>query len=73
MPRKPRMSLAGVPAHVIQCGNNRYACFFRDGDYRFYFQCMAAARSPYGAEVHAYVLMGNHVHLIGALLVPSRM
>jgi REP element-mobilizing transposase RayT len=28
MPRKPRMYLAGIPAHVVQRGNNRDACFF---------------------------------------------
>lgn len=29
MPRKQRMYLPGVPAHVVQRGNNRNACFFR--------------------------------------------
>jgi REP element-mobilizing transposase RayT len=28
MPRKPRMYLPGVPAHIVQRGNNRDACFF---------------------------------------------
>lgn len=30
MPRKQRMYLPGVPAHVVQRGNNREACFFQD-------------------------------------------
>ena len=33
MPRKPRMYLAGIPAHAVQRGNNRDACFFCDEDY----------------------------------------
>ena len=35
MPRKQRMYLPGVPAHVVQRGNNRSACFFHDEDYQF--------------------------------------
>lgn len=69
MPRKPRMYLAGVPAHVIQRGNNREACFFHEDDYRFYRQCLADACDRYGAELHAYVLMTNHTHL---LMTPRR-
>ncbi len=34
MPRKRRMYLPGIPAHVVQRGNNRGACFDADQDYR---------------------------------------
>jgi len=64
MPRKPRMYMAGVPAHVIQRGNNRGACFFHEDDYIFYRSCLAQACARYGVSLHAYVLMGNHVHLL---------
>ena len=64
MPRKPRMYLPGVPCHVIQCGNNREACFFAQQDYLFYLSCLGDACSRYHAAVHAYVLMTNHVHLL---------
>jgi len=30
MPRRPRITLPGVPLHLIQRGNNRQACFFGD-------------------------------------------
>lgn len=56
MPRKPCMYLAGVPAPVIQRGNNREACFFRDDNYRCYRQCLADACGRYDVAVHAYVL-----------------
>ena len=36
MPRKPRMYLPGIPAHIVQRGNNREPCFFAEDDYRFY-------------------------------------
>jgi len=40
MPRKPRMYLPGIPAHVVQRGNNRDACFFADEDYRYYLNAL---------------------------------
>ena len=64
MPRKPRMYLAGVPCHVVQRGNNRDACFFADDDYRFYREALGDACRRYRVDVHAYVLMTNHVHLL---------
>ena len=68
MPRKPRIYLPGIPCHVIQRGNNRDACFYSDQDYRFYLDCLESACSRYKVQLHAYVLMTNHVHL---LMTPS--
>ena len=64
MPRKQRMYLPGVPAHVVQRGNNRDACFFQDEDYQFYLAVLAEALKRYRVQLHAYVLMTNHVHLL---------
>lgn len=64
MPRKPRMYLPGVPAHVVQRGNNRDACFFQDEDYQFYLAVLGDALKRYRVQLHAYVLMTNHVHLL---------
>ena len=64
MPRKPRMYLPGVPAHVVQRGNNRNACFYADVDYRYYLDCLRQGLRRYQVRLHAYVLMTNHVHLL---------
>lgn len=64
MPRKTRMYLPGVPAHVVQRGHNRNACFFSDDDCRFYLECLGQGLRRYGVQLHAYVLMTNHVHLL---------
>ena len=64
MARLPRFSLAGVPQHVIQRGNNRHACFAAEADPRFYLDCLHEAAQRYECAVHAYVLMTNHVHLL---------
>ena len=64
MPRKPRMYLADIPAHVVQRGNNRDACFFSDDDYLFYLDVLGQGLRRYKVKLHAYCLMTNHVHLL---------
>jgi putative transposase len=58
------MYIPGLPCHVIQRGNNRDATFFCAADYRLYLECLGEACARYGAELHAYVLMTNHTHLL---------
>jgi putative transposase len=69
MPRGKRLDVAGVAQHVVQRGNDRQACFFRDDDYARYLGILREAGLRFGCCVHAYVLMTNHVHL---LLTPAR-
>jgi len=69
MPRKPRFNLPGIPQHVIQRGNNRQPCFFADVDYQRYLDDLASATVKYQCQIHAYVLMTNHVHLLVTPLV----
>lgn len=64
MPRKPRMYSAGVPCHVIQRGNNRSTCFFEPENNLFYLDCLAHSCKKYHVDLHAYVLMTNHIHLL---------
>ncbi len=69
MPRRARLARAGIAWHVIQRGNNRSACFYADEDYRFYLDTLHEQAQKHGCEIHAYVLMTNHVHL---LMTPAR-
>ncbi len=64
MPRKPRFFLTGVPCHIVQRGNNREPIFFENDDYHAYLAWLEEALLRYGCELHAYVLMTNHVHLL---------
>lgn len=64
MPRRPRLVLPNVPLHVIQRGNNRQACFFAEEDYRIYLDWLSQFADKSGCQIHAYVLMTNHVHLL---------
>lgn len=64
MPRRARLMLPNVPVHIIQRGNNRQACFYADDDYLFYLDWLRSCSQKAGCNVHAYVLMTNHVHLL---------
>jgi putative transposase len=64
MARLPRIDLPGVPQHVVQRGNNRLPCFLDDGDRLRYVHLLADALVRFACELHAYVLMDNHVHLL---------
>jgi len=68
MPRKPRFFVPGMPAHVVQRGNNRQATFFEDIDYEVYLSLVNEACDRYRCEIHAYVLMTNHVHILATPL-----
>ena len=61
--------IPGHPLHVIQRGDLRSACFFGEEDCSEYLAWLGQHAASSGCCVHAYVLMGNHVHL---LLTPSR-
>jgi len=69
MPRRPRLDLPGVSQHLIQRGNDRQPCFFADIDRVRYLQDLRELARTHDCQVHAYVLMTNHVHL---LLSPAR-
>ncbi len=64
MARQPRYVLPGHPQHVIQRGNNKDVIFCAEEDYRFYLEALSDACERFGASVHSYVLMTNHVHLL---------
>jgi putative transposase len=64
MPRVPRLSLPGVPLHVVQRGNNRQTVFFHQSGYSFYLDKLFESANRYGVSVHAFVCMTNHVHIL---------
>jgi putative transposase len=64
MSRRPRITIPGVPVHLIQRGNNRQACFYTREDYRNYLDWLKEYAGKSECAVHAYVLMTDHVHLL---------
>ena len=64
MARLPRFNLPGYPQHVIVRGNNRQAIFYGNEYYAFYLRKLDKAIEQFPCQLHAYVLMTNHVHLL---------
>ena len=64
MARLPRLTLPGYPHHVIQRGNNRQPIFSTAADYTHLLALMDESAKRFEVSVHAYVLMGNHFHLL---------
>ncbi len=64
MARLVRYDIPDLPQHVIQRGNNRGVTFVVETDYAFYLECLEGAAKTAGCDIHAYVLMTNHVHLL---------
>jgi len=64
MPRQLRFPFPGIPQHLIQRGVDRQACFFLEEDRNTYLHLLGEAASKTGCDIHAYVLMTNHVHLL---------
>ena len=64
MARLPRFVIPDQPQHVIVRGNNRTEIFCADTDYQFYLEKLQLACEEHACQIHAYVLMTNHVHLL---------
>ncbi|MDR9497769.1 MAG: transposase [Hydrogenovibrio sp.] len=64
MARLPRFNIIGHPQHVIVRGNNREPIFYDEPDYFFYLEKLQQACEKHDCDLHAYVLMTNHIHLL---------
>lgn len=64
MARLPRVCPAGIPQHVIQRGNNRQVCFASEQDFAAYANWLKEYAKKLQVDLHAWVLMTNHVHLL---------
>ncbi len=64
MARKPRIEYAGAVYHVMSRGDRQNDIFRDDRDRRVFLDTLSEACSRQGWFVHAYVLMGNHYHLL---------
>jgi REP element-mobilizing transposase RayT len=63
-PALPRFVLPGYPQHVIQRGNNQERILYEEDDYWFMWEKIGAAAEKFECDLHAYVLMPNHFHLV---------
>jgi REP element-mobilizing transposase RayT len=64
MPRRLRLHVPGGFYHVTLRGNHQQEIFFIDGDRRLLNTIVARAMQKFGARIHAYCWMTNHLHLL---------
>jgi putative transposase len=64
MARLPRLTVTGYPHHVILRGNNRQDIFKTTADYQRMLDLLFEHSRAQQVDVHAYVLMSNHLHLL---------
>ena len=68
MARTSRLVIPNQPHHIIQRGNDRQPIFHDEEDCQVFLRWLRDAARQFKVAVHAYVLMGNHLHL---LVTPS--
>ncbi len=64
MARPLRIDQAGTFYHVLNRGNERHTLFRDDKDYQGFISRLGRCCRRFELETHAYVLMGNHYHLV---------
>jgi putative transposase len=64
MPRLACPEEAHATLHVVQRGRRRCACFSCARDRCAYLDALGECSARAGCAIHAYALMGNHVHLL---------
>lgn len=71
MARLPRLSLPGLPHHVVLSGNNNQPVFLDDTDRAHFLTLLAQGVTPLTTQLHAYVLLPNQVQLLLTPLAPD--
>ena len=64
MARKPRVEFAGATYHVMCRGNHQEAVFKDAKDNERFLDTLGEVSERNGWLIHAFVLMGNHYHLL---------
>ena len=64
MARKLRVEDAGAIYHVMNRGDRRELIFMDDADRQRFVETLGEACAKTGWQVHAYVLMPNHFHVV---------
>ena len=64
MARKLRVEYAGAIYHVMNRGDRRERIFMDDADRQRFVDTLGEACAKTGWQVHAYVLMPNHFHVV---------
>ena len=64
MARLPRLTLAGLPHHIIQRGNNGAEIFVDTADCSYMLDLLREMARRFGVDIHAYVLLPDQFQLL---------
>jgi len=64
MARQIRIEYAGAAYHVMARGNQGGPIYADDLDRKMWLETLGEACEKTGWRIHAYVMMGNHYHLL---------
>lgn len=64
MARKLRIEYGGATYHVMARGNQGRDIYADDGDRKLWLRTLTQACEKTGWRIHAWVMMGNHYHLL---------
>ena len=64
MTRPVRVNVAGGWYHITNRGNNRGRIYGDRRDHEHFLELIQQMREMFRVKVYAYVLMGNHYHLL---------
>ena len=64
MARKPRVEFEGATYHVMCRGNRQNPIFKDPRDHEIFLETLEEVSNRNGWKIHAFVLMGNHYHLL---------
>ncbi|MDO9530020.1 MAG: transposase [Syntrophales bacterium] len=64
MARPLRIEYEGAFYHVTARGNERRKIYYAEADYEKFKSYLRDAQEKYGCQLHCYVLMTNHYHLL---------
>ncbi len=71
MARQWRIEFSGALYHIMSRGNALQPIFLDDLDRRKFIVLLSELSERFSIEIYAYVLMGNHYHLLFKTLEPS--
>ncbi len=64
MARSLRIDFPDTFYHVLSRGNEKREIFREEADYKKFLELIGRVSQRFGIEIHAYVLMENHYHLL---------
>ena len=63
MPRRPRIDMVGY-YHVVNRGVEKRVVYHDNDDFKMFLEILCSACMLYNVQLHAYILMHNHYHLL---------